>query len=161
MKSRTFLSQTQSNVSAHLPTFDDKLLKHNAVKWQLEKKKKWLSLFKKQNKTRNKSSSQWKHQATAVCRTFVTKNCVKDISWSFFFVIWFMPWAWSEFTYVRITSGDNKAPWKLLLMTHEPVLSYKKEKNKENKTKKKCLQNMYKWEAYASRTVMASPFHRE
>lgn len=160
MKSRTFLSQTQSNVSAHLPTFDDKLLKHNAVKWQLEKKKSGCHYSKNKTKqeTKAQASENTRQQQSAV------PSWLKIASKTYhglFFVIWFMPWAWSEFTYVRITSGDNKAPWKLLLMTHEPVLSYKKEKNKENKTKKKCLQNMYKWEAYASRTVMASPFHRE
>lgn len=68
MKSRTFLSQTQSNVSAHLPTFDDKLLKHNAVKWQLEKKKSGCHYSKNKTKqeTKAQASENTRQQQSAV-----------------------------------------------------------------------------------------------
>lgn len=83
-----------------------------------------------------------KIQAVKKRQWLVTKQCIKDISRSFS-AIWFMPWACTEFTRQN-HSGDNRAPWRLLSVTHEPLLSYTKRKKK--KKTRSGLQNMYKWE---------------
>lgn len=69
-----------------------------------------------------------KIQAVKKRQWLVTKQCIKDISRSFS-AIWFMPWACTEFTRQN-HSGDNRALWRLLSVTHEPLLSYTKRKKR-------------------------------
>lgn len=120
----TSLSQTLSYVSAHLPAWKSKLSKNDAVNDTAKNKKERLLLH------------THKKKAVKKCQWLVTKHCIKDISRSFS-AIWFMPWACTEFARQN-HSGDNRAPWRLLSVTHEPLLSYTKERERKKRRRQEA-----------------------